>query len=284
MVEVSTLISDRLSTFRTRHQFLHYAAFDSAETFRELCDWAAEHDLPVFILGNGSNTLFTRHKVRALVLKNEIAEKITPLEGDRFEVSSATQVMRVLKYCEKDSRDSFYFLASVPATIGGAIAMNAGAGSGGTIFDFLEELTYFDGTEEITLKREEIGISHRQTMFTGIQTKLVLRAIFRFPKIEMTESPIRKRAHWARDNQDLASPNCGSVFRDCHRPLVARFRFFPPWGIRIPGFRTQYSRRVNNWIITRSPSPRPTVFLIRLVQFAHRLIGKRAVTEIIEVS
>lgn len=284
MVEVKVLSSDKLSTFRTQHRFLNYASFDSAETFSALCNWAVARDLPVFILGNGSNTLFTRGKVRTLVLKNAIPEKITPIGGDLFEITSSTQVMRVLKYCEKDSRASLYFLASVPATIGGAIAMNAGGGSGATIFDFLEELTYIDGQEIVTLKREDIEIAHRQTMFTGIQTKLILKAVFRFPKIEMTESLIRKRAHWARDNQDLASPNCGSVFRSAHRPLLALFRFFPPWGINTPGFRTQYSRRVNNWIITRSASPWPIVFLIRFVQLAHKLIGKRAQTEIVEVS
>lgn len=284
MVDVSALDSDKLSTFRTRHRFLHYATFRDAATFRSLCDWAAERALPVYILGNGSNTLFTRHTVRALVLKNAIPEEIRPLGGDRFEITSSTQVMRVLKYCEKQGRDSFYFLASVPATVGGAIAMNAGAGTGATIFDFIEELTYFDGTAEVVLKRDQIDLAHRQTMFTGIQDKLVLRAVFSFPEIEMSESQIRKRAHWARDNQDLASPNCGSVFRECHRPLVARFRFFPPWGIRIPGFRAQYSRRVNNWIICRNSSSRPIVWLIRIVQLAHRLIGKRAIPEIIEVS
>lgn len=284
MADVTKLQSDKLSTFRTQHTFQHYAKFTSTEEFAALTAWAAERDLPVFILGNGSNTLFTRPTIRSLVLHNAIPESITPLEGDHFEVTSSTQVMRVLKYCEKQKRDSFYFLASVPATVGGAIAMNAGAGAGKTIFDFLVELTYFDGTREVVLRRDEIDIAHRQTMFTGLQNKLVLKATFAFPEIPMTESEIRKRAHWARDNQDLASPNCGSVFRDCHRPLIARFRAFPPGGIRIPGLRAQYSRRVNNWIISRNTSSRPIVFLIRTVQLAHRLIGKRAVPEIIEVS
>jgi UDP-N-acetylmuramate dehydrogenase len=284
VVEVVAHDSDRLSTFRTRHRFRHYGEFTSAEEYRAYVAWAAERNIPLFILGNGSNTLFTRHEVRALVLRNKIAETITPLGGDLFRVSSATQVMRVLKYCEKQGRDSFYFLASVPATVGGALAMNAGAGAGKTIFDFLVSLTYVDGAETVTLEREAITLAHRQTMFTGIQDKLILEAVFAFPEIDMPESEIRKRAHWARDHQDLAYPNCGSVFRVYHRPIVTRMRALPPWGISIPGFRAQYSRRVNNWIINRNPSARPIVILIRTVQLLHRLVGKRAIPEIIEVS
>lgn len=284
VVEVTSLESDRLSTFRTRHRFRHYGEFTSVEEFRDYRAWAQEHALPVFILGNGSNTLFTRRDVRSLVLRNRMAEEIEPLGGDLFRVSSSTQVMRVLKSCEKQGRDSFYFLASVPASVGGAIAMNAGAGAGKTIFDFLVELTYVDGENEITLTRDQIEIAHRQTMFTGLQDKLVTSAVFAFPKVEMDGSEIRKRAHWARDHQDLASPNCGSVFRLYHRPILKMVRAMPPWGISIPGWQAQFSRRVNNWIINRNPSSRPIVLLIRTVQGLHRLIGKRAITEIIEVS
>lgn len=283
MVEVTTLDSDRLSTFRTRHRFLHYGEFTTAAEFCAYRAWARERGLPVFILGNGSNTLFLRREVRSLVLRNRIPEAIEPLGRDLFRISSATQVMRVLKTCEKQGRDCFYFLASVPATVGGAIAMNAGGGSGPTIFDYLVELTYVDGEQEVTLARGQIEVAHRQTMFTGLRDRLVTSAVFRFPETELEGSPVRARAHWARDHQDLASPNCGSVFRECHRPLIGLVRGLPPGGIAIPGWRTQFSRRVNNWIITRSASPRPIVLLIRAVQLAHRLIGKRAVPEIIEV-
>ena len=284
MAEVSTLDSDRLSTFRTNHHFRHYGEFSTAAEYAEYRAWARDKGLPLFILGNGSNTLFTRHNVRSLVLRNRTPEEIRPRGGDLFHVSSSTQVMRVLKHCEKQGRDSFYFLASVLATVGGAIAMNAGTGGGKTIFDFLIELTYLDGDREITLPREEIEIARRQTMFTGVQDKLVISAVFRFPEVEMTESEIRKRAHWACDNQDLATPNCGSVFRLYYRPIVKYARALPPWGIAIPGWRAQFSRRVNNWIIYRNPCSRPIVIMIRTIQLLHRLIGKRAIPESIEVS
>ncbi len=283
MVEVTRHSSDRLSTFRTQHIFRHYGEFATVAEYKAYRAWAAARGLPLFILANGSNTLFTRAEVRTLVLRNRMPAEITHLGGDRYEISATMPVMKVLKLCEKEGRACFYFLASVPALIGGALAMNAGAGAGPTIFDFVETLTYLDGDDEITLSRDEIEIAHRQTMFTGVQDKLILRAAFVFPKDDQVGNEIRKRAHWARDNQDLASPNCGSVFRVYYPPLLRRMRRLPPGGIRYPGFRTQFSRRVNNWIITKSPSSRPVVFLIRTVQFLHRLIGKRAIPEIIEV-
>ena len=96
MAEVSTLDSDRLSTFRTNHHFRHYGEFTTAAEYAEYRAWARDKGLPLFILGNGSNTLFTRHNVRSLVLRNRIPEEIRPLGGDLFHVSSSTQVMRVV--------------------------------------------------------------------------------------------------------------------------------------------------------------------------------------------
>lgn len=283
MVEVSTYDSDKLSTFRTHHQFAHFAVFETLTAFAELRAWAKERGLPVFILGNGSNTLFTRKRINTLVLQNKLPAGIKMTGDDTFVVEAATQVIKVLKACEKEGRSSFYFLASVPAMVGGALAMNAGEGMGATIFDFVEDLTYFDGEKEVTVPRAEIDLAHRRTMFTGVQDKLIVRATFVFPKVDNVANEVRKRAHWARDNQDLASPNVGSIFRSYHRPILRMMRRMPPGGISYPLFRTQFSRRVNNWIITRSKSSRPIVFMIRLVQVVHRLFGKRAETEVIEV-
>jgi UDP-N-acetylmuramate dehydrogenase len=68
MVEVSELVSEGLSLYRTMNRFAHYGEFTTLDEFLEYCDWARQRDLPVFILGNGSNTLFCSRTVRTLVL------------------------------------------------------------------------------------------------------------------------------------------------------------------------------------------------------------------------
>jgi len=280
---VRVLESDRLSTFRTQHVFLHYGEFRTVDEFLVLKKWAREQGVPLFILGNGSNTLFTRTNVRTLVVKNLLEESFHALGGDRYEVASSVPVMHVLKFCEKRSLDSFYFLASVPAHVGGALAMNAGAGIGKTIYDYVESVTFVQGDELVTKKVEEIERSHRQTMFTGVHDHLIVSAVFRFVSSPSEASRIRERALWAQANQDISFPNCGSVFKESYRPLLVRMRGLPPGGVAYPLFRAQYSRKVNNWIISRNKRSWPVVALIRFTQFLHWCIGKRAVPEIIEV-
>jgi UDP-N-acetylmuramate dehydrogenase len=280
---LSSCTSDRMSTYRTRHHFRHFAEFTTAEEFVSLSERARALGLSVYILGNGSNTLFTRSRVRTAVLKNSLAPRIRDLGDGRVEVSSSVPIMKVLRHCSARNLDCFYFLASVPATIGGAIAMNAGLGGGGTIFDYVESVTSVESGRITTRRRDEIETAHRRTMFTGVHDKLITSVVFRFAPATHESCPIRERIDWARRHQDLSVPNCGSVFREHHAPITRLFRSLPPWGLRWPLLRAQFSRKVNNWISCRSRSSRSVVVLIRLVQLAHFVCGRRARTEVIEV-
>lgn len=286
MADVRRFTSDRLSFFRTTHEFLHYGEFGNIEEYLEYRKWAQENGLPLYILGNGSNTLYTRPKVRTLVLLNRLEPKMVDLGEGRIEASSSLQVMKILKSCEARSWESFYFLASVPATIGGAVAMNAGGRAGPTVFDYVESVSFLSGARLVTLSNSEVERSIRRTMFTGIHDRLIVSVVFKFPKREfqVAESQIQKRLEWSRKHQDLSLPNCGSVFGEHNRFILGQFRRFSLPSTRIPFFRTRFSRKVNNWIVTRSSSSWPIVLLIRLVQLVHWAARKRAKTELVEVA
>ena len=275
--------SDRLSMFRTQHRFLRYGEFSSVEGFLAYRDWAAAQQVPLYILGNGSNTLFVHRTVRTLVLRNRLEAWMRNLGEGRVEASSSLPIIAILKHCETHALDSFYFLASVPAQVGGALAMNAGGGTGPTILDFVESVTFMERGQRATLRGDEIWRKHRQTMFTGVHDRLIVSAVFCFPARLIEQSEIRKRINWCHEHQDLSAPNCGSVFRVYHAPILRRFRGLPPWGIRWPVLRAQFSRKVNNWIICKSGRSWSVVLLIRMVQLVHRLFGKHAIPEVIEV-
>ena len=278
MVEIRQLDSDRLSTFRTRHQFAHYAEFTTVDEYLELRHWAAEHDLPIFILGNGSNTLFTRRRIRTLVLRNRLDRWMNVLDDRRVEVSSSLPITTILKHCETHSLDSCYYLASVPATVGGALAMNAGRGRqfNMTIYDFVETITYLDGEQLVTLKGEEVQRDYRQTMFTGVQEKLIVSCVLKFTPVDEIQDYIRQRVEWSHREQDHSAPNCGSVFSECHFGILRRLK-----GFRLDGAR--YSPKTNNWLLNNSPHSRYLVWLVRLAQLLHQLLRKKCKVELIEV-
>jgi UDP-N-acetylmuramate dehydrogenase len=278
MVEVRYFETDTLSTFRTRHRFLRYAAFTTVAEFLSLCRWAKAQKLRLYILGNGSNTLFTSRTVRTLVLRNELEQYVRWLDDYRVEVSSSVPIRVLLKQCYDRHLDSFYYLAAVPATVGGAIAMNAGRGLKHhmTIFDFVESVSYVEGERVISIPANGIERDHRWTPFVGISDKLIVSAVFRFGPGNYEGNPIVDRLAYAKETQDLSAPNCGSIFKECDARIQNRLR-----GLRIG--KARFSPKIANWIVNNGKSPWPVRALICVSVIVHRLLGRRAVLEIVRV-
>ncbi|MEM1165358.1 MAG: FAD-binding protein [Planctomycetota bacterium] len=273
--------SDKLSGYRTAHRFRHYGEFRTLDEFKELRAWAKERSLPVYILGNGSNTFFAHSTVNSLVLVNKMPRVLEPIEGDpgHLRVSAATLIATILKHCRANSLDAPYYLASVPASVGGALAMNAGRGHehNRTIYDFCETLTVLDEDDQLhTLKHTQVPRAYRTTPFTGVKPVLIVEATLRFESKHLEKDFIAERVAWSKTYQDHRAPNCGSVFKRSHFPLLWKLRYLR-YG------KTRFSRKTLNWLLCESKSPTGLRVLIATVRIIHRLFGKKAVPEVIIV-
>lgn len=278
--KIKSITDNNLSFYRTLHHFKRYGEFSNLEQFRDYVSWAKSNTIKIYVLGNGSNTLFTRKDIKSLILKNKLSKHINSLPEYRLEVSSSVLLIDVLKYCYENSFDSFYYLASVPATLGGALAMNAGRAKHHhrTIYDFVESVTFFDVERDCirTLGKEEIVIGHRQTIFTGIHSCLILSAILKFSPISMEGNPITERCKWSKKFQDNSEPNCGSVFKESESKILKQLQ-----GMRIG--KACFSAKTTNWILNSSDSSIPILLLIAFAKFLHFLNIKKAILEVILV-
>jgi UDP-N-acetylmuramate dehydrogenase len=278
-MEISSLTTNRFSFYRTNHTFLKYASFSTIQEFCEYYSWAKENKAAFYILGNGSNTLFTRGKVNTLVLKNNLEKYIKPLGDGRIEVSSSVLVLELLRHCYENSLDSFYYLSSVPATVGGALAMNAGRGAqyNLSIYDFVESVSFIDGSCGLnTLPINQIARSYRKTIFTGKNNNLITSAIFKFSPVELNENPISTRLIWSKENQDYTAPNCGSVFKKAHFETLDKLK-----GFKLGG--AQFSPKTYNWILNHADDIRFVLLLIWIAQVLHWLNRKKAILEVITI-
>lgn len=279
---INLIKSDSLSTFRTFHEIENYGEIYSIDDYKFYIDWAKRNNKKIFFLGNGSNTLFMRKKVKSLVLKNKLPKEIKCISQDKglFEISSSTMVHEVLKYCFNNSLDSFYYLASVPATIGGALAMNAGMAKyeHNTIYDFVQSVKYIDSDKKIKeINVDEMKIQHRKTMFTGCQEKFIISAIFKFPKKDFgNNNPIKERILWAKKYQDNTAPNCGSIFSECSGVLLRRIK-----GLKVGN--AKYSSKTTNWINNYSKSPYPILVLIAVGKILHIFFLQKSKIELVLV-
>lgn len=110
---------------------------------------ATPRDLPVYVIGVGSNLLVRDGGVQGVVIRlgkgfADIAEE----PGHRVRAGTAALDVRVARFALEKSIDSLTFLRGIPGTIGGALRMNAGA-YGGETKDILIEARAVDRSGNI---------------------------------------------------------------------------------------------------------------------------------------
>ena len=272
----SHFVSDRLSWFRTNHQFLNYAEVGNHTDYTKAIS-CSDSSASICMLGNGSNCLFASKTVKSCILKNKLPKQTIWQADNLLWASSSVPLMLILKECRQRSLDSFYYLSSVPATVGGAIAMNAGRGRGfdKTIFDFVEQVEFWTPDGQVSLPKNEIKIEYRSTIFLENPDWFISGVLFRFPISSEVdaENPIAQRVKYSQEFQDHSGPNCGSVFKESNPRIMGHIR-----GTKISG--AKYSRKTLNWITNHSKSPRGVLWLIRLTIFLHFVLRKKCSIEI----
>jgi UDP-N-acetylmuramate dehydrogenase len=174
---------------------------------------AREHELPVLLLGGGTNMLVSDRGVRGVVLQNGWRE--TAVDGDVITAASGTELAHVAAIAARAGIEGLEWMATVPGTAGGAVHGNAGA-FGTETADVLVDADLMDlNGDTWTSGVDELGYAYRTSSLQG--TPIVcLRARFRGRLGERT-SAIRRIKEMANERikkQPLAQPNTGSIFRN----------------------------------------------------------------------
>lgn len=109
-----------------------------------------EQKVPYYIIGNGSNLLVSDKGLRGAVVK--IGEKFSrvDIDGERVTAESGILLSAISKIAAKNSLAGMEFASGIPGTLGGAVAMNAGA-YGGEMKDIIEWVEVLD--QELNLIR-----------------------------------------------------------------------------------------------------------------------------------
>lgn len=271
--------SDKLSYYRTMHEFCCYFEVKSLEDVKKVIISSKSIGRNIYVLGNGSNTLFAKKQISSLVVKNSLPREMRLIDDDVYCVSSSCSVQAVLNFCYDNSLQSFYYLSSVPATIGGAIAMNAGRGRkyGASILDFVQTVSYLDKNGDIrSLDVSRLNSEYRYTMFLDDFKGFIVSAEFRFPHMSKSvpeNNPIKERLEWASKYLDDRPRSCGSVFK------VADFRLLGiVKGMRL--FGAEFSKKTINWIVNSSSSSFGILACILVVKLLHLILFRKNSLEI----
>ncbi len=147
---------------------------------KELCELlcsAKAENIPVTIIGNGSNLLVTDKGIRGLVIKIAKEFSAITIDGDTIICQSGALLSKISSTAYENSLTGLEFASGIPGTVGGAVYMNAGA-YGGEIKDVLLSCEYIKDGELRKITAEEAKLSYRHSVFSengGIITKVTLK-------------------------------------------------------------------------------------------------------------
>ena len=180
----------------------------------DLIALAKEYEVPVTVIGNGSNLLVGDKGIRGLVLSFGKEAEAIHLEGNRMTVAAGTILAKAAAEAAKNSLTGLEFAAGIPGSLGGAIVMNAGA-YGGEMKDVVISAKVLTPAGEIKeLSNEELELSYRHSCIPE-KDYIVLEATLELEPGE--ESAIReKMADFKNrrvEKQPLEYPSAGSTFK-----------------------------------------------------------------------
>lgn len=175
---------------------------------------AKEYEVPVTVIGNGSNLLVGDKGIRGLVLSFGKEAEAIHLEGNRMTVAAGTILAKAAAEAAKNSLTGLEFAAGIPGSFGGAIVMNAGA-YGGEMKDVVISAKVLTPAGEIKeLSNEELELSYRHSCIPE-KDYIVLEATLELePGVE---SAIREKMTDFKnrrvEKQPLEYPSAGSTFK-----------------------------------------------------------------------
>lgn len=184
------------------------------------------HKRPITVIGAATNVLIRDKGIKGLViyLRNCLND-LKILDDYTVSVEAGVGLACLLQKCTCFGMSDAAFMAGIPGTVGGALAMNAGA-NGSCIWNYVaavKTINYCSG--EIKLRdAEEFTASYRKVVGLPAEEWFVAANLFfaRDGDAEKIKEKISAYLQKRKMTQPLEYPNCGSVFRNPQDNIAAQ--------------------------------------------------------------
>jgi len=175
--------------------------------------YAYEQDIPLTLLGNGSNLVVRDGGIRGIVLSFEKLTDIT-VEGHELVAQSGAAIIEASRVAYAHQLSGLEFACGIPGTIGGALIMNAGA-YGGEVKDCLHSATVLTRQGELlNISHDELELGYRTSCFSK-KEYIILEGRFALTEGDpaLIKEVMDDLTHKRETKQPLEYPSCGSVFK-----------------------------------------------------------------------
>jgi len=187
---------------------------DDAAEFMRIFDICITENIPVFVLGKGSNVLFGDKGFRGVVLSTDRLTAIHALSENRIYVESGAELKDVCAFAQSNSLTGLEFACGIPGSIGGAVYMNAGAYDGEmrNVVSCVSVLCE-DGSR-IEIAQDDMKFGYRTSCIQQ-EGGVILSATFQLEHCDKNEIAAKMADFDARrkEKQPLDMPSAGSTFK-----------------------------------------------------------------------
>lgn len=180
-------------------------------------EFASKNNIPITIVGNGTNLLVSDKGIRGIVLKIELVDLRIVRLKDKAEITIASgcPVAKLANIALKEELSGLEFLAGIPGTIGGAIRMNAGA-YGREMKDIVVSTRYMEKNGKIKkLNLDGHEFSYRNSIFSKMDDVIIIETTIQagYGNKEEIKTKVDEYMQSRIEKQPLELPNAGSTFK-----------------------------------------------------------------------
>lgn len=261
--------------------FIPASVEDLATFLREL-----DRETPIFWHGVGSNLLVRDGGFRGVVVSaTKMLRDLERVDSYLVRAGAGLPCTQLARQCIRWGLGPSEFFAGIPGTVGGALAMNAGA-HGGETWERVESVRTIDRDGEVHERAPaEYTVGYRSV--TGPANEWFIEGTFRFdPDVQPSMEKMKVMLERRQATQPLGLPSCGSVFRNPPGDFSARLiEAAGLKGYRIGG--AEVSEKHANFIINRDDATatdieeliehvRQTVLDVHGIELVHevRIVGE----------
>lgn len=203
----------------------YFIKVKSIQNLKKILILANRKNIPITIVGNGTNLLVREGGIKGFVLKLDFNEFKIKRNANEIliTVEAGMSLAALSAIALKEEIEGLEFLSGIPGTIGGAVRMNAGA-YGTEMKDIVlktKVMTYDGKVKNLTL--EEQNFSYRNSVFANNEF-IILETTLKLKKgnKEEIEAKMKEYALSRKNSQPLEYPNAGSTFKRVEGKITAK--------------------------------------------------------------
>jgi len=185
--------------------------FFSPKNATELSEFLSDNSKQVLFIGLGSNLLIRDHGFDGVTIHTKHLKELAISEGI-IEAESGTTLAKLSRFAQSNNKHGAEFLSAIPGSVGGALAMNAGA-FGSEIWQYVVSVQTINLTGKIQQrKKSDFVIDYRSVSHKHID-EFFLSARFDF-NLKQQNDDVRDLLEKRNSTQPIGLPSCGSVFKN----------------------------------------------------------------------